>query len=61
VALRIVDQEIEDHETEHGVRFDDGFVCICNDEDEARATRQMTGGEIVTREVYMTPWTEVSP
>lgn len=59
MALVIRDQEVEEHETEWGVKFDDGFVCITADEDDARATRQMTGGEVVTREVYCTSWTEV--
>lgn len=48
-------------EIEYGVRFDDGFVCIVGDEDEARSTRQMTGGEVVTRQVFMTAWAKVSP
>lgn len=60
MALRITDQEIEDREVEFGVRFEDGFVCICGDEDEARATRQMTGGDVVTRQVFLTKWAEVT-
>lgn len=60
MALVIRDQEVEDREVEWGVRFEDDFVCICNDEEDARTTRQMTGGDIVTREVFLTAWAEVS-
>lgn len=51
---------VAESETEYGVRFEDGFVCICGDEEEARVMRQMTGGDVVTREVYMTEWAEVA-
>lgn len=57
-TVKIEDAEVE---TEYGVRYDDGFVCVMGDEDEARSTRQMTGGVVVAREVFMTPWAEVTP
>ena len=48
-------------ETEYGVMFDDGFVVVVNDEQDARETRAMTGGDIVARDVYITPWGKVFP
>ena len=43
-------------ETEWGVMFDDGFVLVMNDERDARETRQIAGGDVVARDVYIAPW-----
>jgi hypothetical protein len=59
--LRTVKIEDAEVDIDYGVRFDDGFVVVTGDEDEARVMRQMTGGVVVTREVFMTQWAEVTP
>lgn len=58
--IRINDQDVETIADEFGVRFDDSFVVVHDYEEDARTTRQMTGGEIVCRRVYFTEWELVS-
>ena len=56
---RIKGKEIAHEDVLFGVEFDDGFVFECEDEEEAVATAEYTGGKIVACEWYQTAWAEV--
>lgn len=56
MALRIRGKRVAAEEVEFGVRFEDGFVLACTDEEDARTVRAMTGGELLIRDVYISVW-----
>jgi hypothetical protein len=57
---KIKGKEVEAEEVEFGVRFDDGFIVLCNDDTEAETLGAMTGGKILVRDVYITEWAELA-
>lgn len=57
---KIEGKQVEHQLTEYGVKYDDGFSYVCGEEEDARTTRQMTGGTVVVRDVYVTQWIEVA-
>lgn len=54
MALKIRGECVVIEDTECGVRFEDGFELWCNNEEDARLTRAMTGGDLIERDVYIT-------
>lgn len=51
-------RDIDYTETEYGVCLtDDGYIAICNDEEDARLTAAMCAdAQVVSREVYFGAW-----
>lgn len=51
---------VESEELEFGVRFDDGFIAECYNEQEAQSLAAMTGGKILIRDVFYCAWAELA-
>ena len=57
---KIRDTVIAAKDVEFGVRFDDGYIGLCADADEAQLIAAMTGGVILVREVFVAEWSELA-